>query len=79
MAFSHCGVSERLNKRDELEPLLDLLKEATVSIALLVNFHSFEGLLEFLNLLCHGACVGILPSIGHVTFESILAVINVVP
>ena len=79
MAFSHCGVSERLNKRDELEPLLDLLKEATVSIALLVNFHSFEGLLEFLNLLCHGACVGFLPSIGHVADESFLTAMDVVP
>ena len=79
MAISHCWISERFNKRDELEPFLDLLKDATVRVALLVNFHLLESLLEFLDLLGHGARVGVLPSIRHVTLEDILAVVDVVP
>ena len=42
MAFAHGRVSERTNKKNELQPFLYFLKNSDVSIASLVNFHCFE-------------------------------------
>ena len=77
MSLSHCWLSELLAERDELHPLLDLLKDADVGVALLVDFHALESSLELFDLFVHGAGVGLLPRVGHVALEGLLAAIDV--
>jgi hypothetical protein len=79
VAFAHRGVSKLTAKGKELEPLLDLLEDADVGVALLVDFHGLENSLELLYLFLHVVGLSLLPRVVHVTLEDELAGVDVVP
>ena len=73
MALTHGFVSKLTTKRQELKPLLDLLKDSSVRVALLVDLHALESSLELLDLFFHVISLGLLPSVVHVAVEDALA------
>jgi len=79
MTVLHGWVSELTSKWKEDHPLLDLLKDASVGVASLVDLHFLKRLKELLDGVLHVIGLNLLPRSLEVSLEDILAVANVVP
>ena len=79
MAFAHGRVSERTNKKNELQPLLELLEDSNIGVAPLIDLHGLELLLKPLDNFVHLFGVGGLPSVDLEAAECVLAFVGMVP